>query len=235
MSLQLTLGVNLRDDATFSNFYLGHNRELMLALRQLIAGTGERFVYLWGAVGVGRSHVLQACCHAVAEENQSTIYLPFREPQRITPDILQGLEMMSLVCIDDIEVVLGDPKWEEALMHFYNRARDSGTRFIVSATSTPTQLPCQLPDLQSRLAWGLVFQMKGLTDEQKVLALQMRASYRGLELSREVAQYLLRRYPRDMSVLFNVLNRLDHASLVAQRRLTIPFVKNVLERYASTV
>lgn len=234
MSLQLTLGVNLRDDATFSNFYLGDNAGLVEALKQLIAGTGEHFIYLWGAAGVGRSHLLQACCHAVSEQQQTAIYLPLSEAQPMTPDALQGLEAMDLICIDDIESVLGQDEWEEALMHFYNRARDSGARLIVSAASAPIHLLCQLADLQSRLSWGLAFQVHGLLDEQKILALQMRARHRGLALSREVGQYLLRRYPREMADLFNVLDRLDHASLVAQRRLTIPFIKNVLEHHVKT-
>ena len=114
-------------------------------------------------------------------------------------------------------------------MHFYNRARDNNTRLLVVANSLPTQLACRLPDLRSRLAWGLVFQVKGLNDAQKIAALQMHASNRGMTLPEEVGQYLLRHYPRDMSVLFNVLETLDTASLVEQRRITVPFVKQALQ------
>ena len=227
MSQQLTLPVNLRDDTTFTNFYPGDNTLLIKALNELITGNGEHFIYCWGQGGVGRSHLLQACCHALSDQQFSVVYLPLKITQ-LAPDILEGLENMSLVCLDDIDTVLGDKAWEEALLHFYNRARDNRVRLVVSANECPPQLPCDLADLRSRLSWGLVFQVMGLSDEQKLLALQMHARQRGLQLTGEVGRFLLRHYPRNMSALFKILNKLDHASLVAKHRLTIPFVKRVL-------
>lgn len=228
MVRQLTLPVNLRDDATFTNFYPGDNTHLVKALKALLSGDGEQFIYLWGAPGVGRSHLLQACCHEFSDRQYSIVYLPLRS-EHLTPEVLQGMEHMRLVCLDDIDAVLGQPQWEETLLHFYNRARDNGVKLIVSGNDLPPQLPCELADLRSRLSWGLVFQVTGLSDEQKLLALQMHASHRGMHISREVGQFLLRHLPRNMTELFNVLNKLDHASLVAKKRLTIPFIKRVLE------
>lgn len=228
MVRQLTLPVNLRDDATFANFYPGDNIQLVRALTELLSGEGEQFIYLWGAPGVGRSHLLQACCHDFSDQQYSIIYLPLRASD-LAPEILQGMETMRLVCLDDIDAVLGKPEWEEALLHFYNRSRDNGVKLIVAGNNLPTQLPCALADLRSRLSWGLVFQVLSLSDEQKLLALQMHARHRGMYLSREVGRFLLRHLPRNMTELFEVLNKLDHASLVAKKRLTIPFVKSVLE------
>ncbi|XQW92104.1 DnaA regulatory inactivator Hda [Candidiatus Paracoxiella cheracis] len=228
MVRQLTLPVNLRDDATFTNFYPGDNNHLVKALKALLSGDGEQFIYLWGAPGVGRSHLLQACCHEFSDRQCSIVYLPLRS-EHLTPEILQGMEAMRLVCLDDIDAVLGQPQWEEALLHFYNRARDNGVKLIVSGNDLPPQLPCELADLRSRLSWGLVFQVTGLSDEQKLLALQMHARHRGMHISCEVGQFLLRHLPRNMTELFKVLNKLDHASLVAKKRLTIPFIKRVLE------
>ena len=227
MSQQLALPVNLRDDATFTNFYPGDNTHLIKALHELVTGNNERLIYCWGHEGAGRSHLLQACCHELTDQQFSVVYLPLSISQ-LSPEILEDLEHMNLVCLDDINAVLGNKDWEEALLHFYNRARDNHVRLVVSGNEAPPQLPCELADLRSRLSWGLVFQVAGLSDDQKLLALQMHAHQRGLQLTSEVGQFLLRHYPRDMSALFTMLNKLDHASLVAKRRLTIPFIKQVL-------
>ena len=227
MTIQLTLPVKLRSDTTFTNFYPGDNGHLITVLHELIAGMGEHFIYLWGKAGVGRTHLLQACCHAHSDQPHTVIYLPLNTPH-LSPEILQGMETMHLVCLDDIDAVLGQRDWEEALLHFYNRARDNTVRLVVAGHHLPPQSPCQLADLRSRLSWGLTFQVKGLSDEQKLLALQMHATQRGLELSQEVGQFLLRHCSREMPLLFDVLNQLDEASLIEKHRLTIPFVKRVL-------
>jgi DnaA-homolog protein len=224
---QLTFALSLRDDATFSNFCEGDNAQLLSCLRGCIAGHGERIIYLWGESGVGRSHLLQACCHEI-EDQKSAVYLSFKENEDLAPAILDGLEYTDLVCLDDIDSILGDAQWEEALFHFYNRARDQKTRLLVVGDVAPTQLACQLPDLVSRLAWGLVFQVKALDDAQKITAIQLHAHNRGMTLSEEVGRYLLHHCPRSMSALFDVLAKLEKSSLVEQRRITVPFVKQIL-------
>ncbi len=225
---QLTLGVQIRDDATFANFYKGNNANLVSCLQDFIVGNGEQFIYLWSAAGMGCSHLLQACCHAAHDQGQQAMYIPLRHHAEISPQIFEGIEHTDLVCIDDIDAVFGLVNWEEALLHLYNRTRDNNTRLIVAGNNVPPQLDCQLADLRSRLSWGLVFQLVDLNDEQKIQALQMRAFQRGMQLSRDVSVFLLRHYPRNMAELFAVLDQLDEASLVAKRRLTIPFVKETL-------
>jgi len=221
---QLPLGIGLKDAATFDNFYTAGNELVIEALQQ---GT-DRMLYLWGPPGCGKSHLLQALCHATAANGQSRVYLPLQELMALAPELLEGLERQVLIAIDDIQVIAGMPQWEEALFHLYNRVRDHGHRLVVSATVAPAGLALTLPDLASRLGWGPVFQLAFLTDTDKQAALQMRARRRGLEMGDEVAEYLLRRCPRDMDSLFSLLNQLDRASLAAQRRLTIPFVREVL-------
>ena len=156
------------------------------------------------------------------------MYLPLQELLTLAPELLEGLEQQALIAIDDVQAIAGMPQWEEALFHLYNRVRDCGHRLVVSATVAPAGLTLTLPDLTSRLGWGPVFQLAALSDTDKRAALQMRARRRGLELGNEVPEYLLRRCPRDMDSLFSLLNQLDRASLVAQRRLTIPFVRELL-------
>jgi len=226
MATQLLLNIQMCDDMTMANFSVGNNAEIISNLRLFDTLCGEQFIYLWGAAGVGKTHLLQACCHALEKQQLQAMYLPLTDG--LSPDILDNAESMPLVCLDDIQAVLGNPAWEEALFHFYNRARERETRLLVSADVAPAQLAAQLPDLQSRLAWGLCFQVHELEDADKLRALQIRARQRGMDLSGEVGNYLLRHYSRDMSTLFSVLDQLDRASLEAQRRITIPFIKKII-------
>jgi DnaA family protein len=228
MTTQLALPLNLREDTTFDNFFPGVNQHCVRAVMQCASGLGDPFIYLWGGLGAGRSHLLQAACHLAAEKNRSSVYLPLATPE-LAPQVLSNLEHMNVVCIDDIDAIAKNKHWEEALFHLYNRIRDTKQALIIAGNNPPQRLGLMLPDLVSRLAWGVVFQLQGLSDEEKLLALQLRAKLRGLQLNEEVGQFLLRRCPRDMTQLFALLEKLDRASLEAQRKLTIPFVKSVLQ------
>jgi len=220
---QLPLRIGLRDSATLGNFLTGPNAEAVAALEQ----SDEPFVYLWGASGTGKSHLLQAVCHEFAATGGTPAYLPLAE-ERLAPEVCEGLEAMPLVCFDDVQAVAGEPEWEVALFHLYNRVREAGGRLLAAGTAPPGQLGFGLPDLRSRLGWGPVFHLQPLSDDQKVEALCRRASARGITLGPEVARYLMRRYRRDTHGLFDLLERLDRASLAAKRRLTIPFVRELL-------
>lgn len=222
--VQLPLHIGLRDSATFANFYPGPNRITVEALQ----GDQEPFIYLWGSPGSGKSHLLQAACHHL--RGAGVAYLPFDGPDPLSPEMLEGLEQMGLVALDGLEAIAADPLWETALFHLYNRIRDNGGRLYMAGESAPQGLGIGLPDLASRLGWGLVLQLQSLSDEEKGAALALRARMRGLELAEEVTGYLLRHHARDLTTLFALLDELDHASLVAQRRLTIPFVRAVLDR-----
>jgi DnaA family protein len=225
---QLALDIHLPDDSIFSNFYPGDNQEALFTLKPMAKGMGERFVYLWGESSVGKTHLLQAACHEAFEAGLSAVYIPLREVSKVSPRMLEDLEKVSLVCLDDIHAVSGNSVWEEALFHFYNRLRNSNCRLIVSAETSPLHIKLQLADLKSRLAWGVTYQLHLMDDEQKIEALRLRAHCRGLELNKTVAQFLLNHCPRDMQKLFETLEKLDQASLAEQRRLTVPFVKQVL-------
>lgn len=228
MTEQLTLGFELREDTTFANFYSVNNNELLVVLQELARGRGEQFVYLWGNNSVGRTHLLQACCHVADKLKLSPFYLPLKNIDQLKPDVLEGLESLPLVCIDDIDCIVGRPAWEEAFFHFYNRIREEGKRLVIAGSKPANELGLALHDLVSRLNWGISFQMQELTDDEKLQALFLRAKARGLHVPENVAQYLLRHWPRDMASLFGALEKLDHASMVEKRKLTIPFVKEVL-------
>ena len=224
MSQQLPLGIALRDGAAFENFYPGSNQAAVAAVH----GMAAPGVYLWGAPGTGKTHLLQAACAAALRQNNRAAYLPLREAAQFTPAMLQGWEDFALVCVDDLDAVAGHADWERALFHLYNGVRDAGGCLHVTAAAAPAQSGIALADLRSRLGHAPVYQLQALDDAGKLAVLQQRAMRRGFELPAETADYLFSRYQRDMHSLCNLLDVLDTASLAAQRKLTIPFVRNVL-------
>ena len=226
---QLTLGVGLKDEATFANYFAGKNSQLIDELKKTAQGVGENVIYLYGSGGQGCTHLLQACCHEANQHQLSSVYIPLRSLLEFSPDIFEGLESLQLVCIDDVHMLAGKLAWEEAFFHAYNRIRDTGGRLIVTANVMPKLLGVTLPDVVSRLFWGMVFQLQSLTDQEKLLVLIMRAERRGMMLSEEVGKFILTHCPRHMSTLFAALDALDKVSLAAQRKLTIPFIKAVLQ------
>lgn len=228
LSNQLTLGLSLKDEATFINFYAAQNAEIITELKKTVH-QGEKVVYLCGSRGQGRSHLLQASCHYAHQQQLTSVYLPLAQLISLTPEVLNGFESLDLVCIDDLHLIAGQPEWEEAIFHLYNRLYDADRKIVLSANDLPKAIQIQLPDLVSRLSWGFVFQLHSLEDHEKLSCLIMRAKHRGIALSEEVGKYILTHCPRHMGTLFAALDALDKASLAAQRRLTIPFVKEVLE------
>lgn len=236
LSAQLTLGLSLKDEATFENFYPGKNLEIVSELKKTTRGHGERIIYLCGSRGQGSSHLLQASCHYAYQHQVSSVYLPLAEllslksdARIVTPEVLNGLETLALVCLDDLHMIAGHREWEEAVFHLYNRIYDAGGRIVLAAHDLPKSSQIGLPDLVSRLSWGMVYQLRPLTDEEKLSVLTMRSHRRGISLSEEVGKYILTHCPRHMGTLFAALDALDKASLAAQRRVTIPFVKEVLQ------
>lgn len=225
---QLPLGLALKDDCTLETYYPGANDLALWQIKQMAQGKGEQFAYVWGREGVGRTHLLQGACHYVSRFLKTAFYFSLANPSSISLKILEGLERIDLVCIDDIEAIAGMSEWEEALFHLFNRIRNANHRLLIAANCPPKALKIKLSDLNSRLMWGSIYQLHPLDDEQLIAALQLRAKQRGLELNTEVGAFLIKRCIRKMPVLYDMLEKLDKASLAAQRRLTIPFVKSVL-------
>lgn len=226
--VQLPLGISLREEAIFDNFITGDNGLVCDALKASSLGKGDAVLFLWGSLGSGCSHLLQAACHEADAEGRGAVYLPLNELIEFDPSLFEGLEQMDLVCIDDVQQVAGLSEWEEALFHLYNRLHSAGVPLIMAATNMPARLGLTLPDLTSRLQWGLVFQVHPLQEHAKIDTLKARANNRGFELSDEVLRYIMHHGKRDMTDLLNLLDQLDHASLSAHRRITVPFVKQVM-------
>ena len=222
---QLVLPLRLADHAVFASFYPSGNAALVDALQALANGHSSHGCWLWGPPATGKTHLLQAVC---ARAGDRASFVPLATLAAAGPEVLDGLASRDLVCIDDINAVLGNSDWEAALFALCNQLADSGGQLVVAANSAPRESGIRLADLASRLARLPVFRMHTLDDEQRIAALQLRAKHRGLELPDESARYLITRSRRDMASLYELLDKLDLAALRAQRRLTIPFVRGVL-------
>lgn len=228
LSPQLPLGITLPKSAVFDDFLVGDSHVAFSLCQQVAMGEGEKQLFLWGGAAVGKTHLLQACCHAANQNARRAAYFPLSVLIEHDVSALQSMEQLDVLCLDDIQYCAGNTKWEEALFHFINRCRESDIQLIFSANNTPTQLDISLADLSSRLVWGAVLEVKELSDADKLKWLEKRAHSQGLKLSSEVANYLLNNYARDMQSLNTYIEALDSASMAAQRALTVPFVKQVL-------
>lgn len=225
---QLPLDIGLLDSASFASYYTGSNREAAQSVADA-AERGGQFIYLWGKTGTGKTHLLHAACRHSADCGAAPAYFNLTQASLLAPEILESLEQRALVCLDDIHAIAGKSDWEAALFHLYNRIRDHGACLLISARARPAEIGLAMPDLASRLNGSLIFQLQESDDEEKLAALQLRARGRGMELPEEVGRFLLRRCPRDMHALFDLLQRLDEGSLSLQRKLTIPFVRQFVE------
>ncbi|HET7810030.1 MAG TPA: DnaA regulatory inactivator Hda [Steroidobacteraceae bacterium] len=225
---QLTLGVQLKERATFASFLTARNQELVAHLRQVAANTPPGATWLAGPHTAGKSHLLQAVCAAVPEGRRAA-YLPLETLLPFGPETLGGAEALDLACYDDVQAIAGLAAWEERLFSLWQRSLERGTSLLFAARESPAHVDFGLADLKSRLTSSSVFAVRELNDDEQLEALALRARLRGLELPVETARYLQRRFPRDMRTLCEVLDTLDDAAFVAQRRLTVPFIRDVID------
>ena len=230
---QLALNVCLRNTATFSTYYSGLNSELLKTLTSLRHGSIHRRrihqIYLWGAPATGKSHLLQALCHDFSQHETSSIYLPLATLGSTEPQILENMGGVTLICIDDVDTVIGERGWEMGLFNLINTVRDADSTLVMSSRQNPTYFNTLIPDLLSRLLWGPVYKLQLLDDMGKLNALQAHARQRGISLSDEASRYMLNHCRRDLVSLLAMLDRLDAISLATQRKITVPFLKTYLE------
>lgn len=224
---QLPLGVQLRASAVFGSYAPGRNAAALAAVRGLVAAGGAP-VWLWGAAGCGKTHLLHAALAAWDEARGPAAYVPLGLPG-LQPSMLAGLETCGLLALDDVEAAAGHPVMEAALFHLWNGLLERGSRVLLAARQPPAGVVVRLPDLKSRFASSLVWQLHPPDETELGEVLRVMAAQRGLELGPEVAAYLLRRVRRDTHELAALVERLDGAALAAQRALTVPFVREVLE------
>ena len=218
---QLLLEISPDFTPTLDNFVAGRNAEVLQALRESAAGSQpERFIYLWGEPNGGKTHLLHAFVEAVSRRGLKSVYVQCSEA---LPDDLEGCDAVAL---DDVDRL--DGEGQIALFNLYNRLREGRGRLLTSGPCAPAQLPMR-PDVVTRLGWGLVYQIHGLSDDEKVQALHAHAASRGFRLGAGVAEYLLRHWRRDLPSLLGALDTLDRYSLETKRPITVPLLRETLQ------
>lgn len=227
---QLPLPIALPETPSLARFVAGPNAAAVACLRELAEGRGERQVLLWSNGRYGKSYLLRALCAEMTGRGGAVDALALEGAGAGAPARLGALGQsgVALVALDDIQAITGEPAAEEALFHLVNRCRDAAIPLVMTARRAPAELGCRLPDLHSRLLWGPVFRLHPLDDADLARFLCARAAARGLDMPAEVANYLLLRCRRDPAHLQALVERLDHAALAHQRRLTVPLAREVL-------
>ncbi len=217
MSQQLAFQYRL-DHHTHLEDYVGDAAALLASLSGL--------VFVYGPAATGKSHLLQGLCHKAQAEEVSVLYLP--SLRVLGAAVLDGLDQFQLVCLDDIDDVIEDPDWQEALFHLINAMRDRGLTLVVSSSVAIAALELSLADLESRLRGAYRVKTDTPDDDQKLEIIRRKADRLGFFMGDEVCRFILARAQRDMHHLAMLVDQLDRETLRSQKKVTIPFVKAAL-------
>lgn len=222
--LILSLGSNPRH--TFANFCTDGNEGILDALESLPRQGGS--LWLHGPQDSGKTHLLQAVCHQAKARDESAAYLPLKQMRELGPETLDGLEQCLWICLDDMDAVLRQGDWEQRLFGLVNQAMDHGASLLMAARQPAAGASVELPDLRSRLRGAVSFPLQLLDDERQSEALRRRARSQGYDLPEDAVRYMQRHVVRGLGQLCQLLDQLEQASLSRQRRITVPFVREVL-------
>jgi DnaA family protein len=227
-SPQIPLPLEPRRDSRFEDFVPGPNGAVLEAVRQVLHEPGAT-LFLSGPESSGKTHLLNALCHAARDSGRTAFYAGLRGMPAAAQGTLEGLEGLDLVCVDDLHEVAGERAWETALFHLFNRIRGTGAVLVVASRDRLSAMPLELPDLASRLGWGPRLQLQALDDTDKLAVICRHAAALGVELPGEVRKYLLERGPRNLADLLLAVERMQQAAFTAKRRLTVPLAREVLK------
>ncbi len=220
---QLLLDLDAAKPQTLDSFVVGRNPELLQLLHGFAARATalprERFVYVWGEAGSGKTHLLQAL------NGEGARYIPAGAS---TAAYLFD-PAITLYLLDDCDRLAGDA--QIAAFNLYNEAKENGALLLAAGASAPAALTLR-EDLRTRLGWGLIYQLHGLSDEEKIAALTQAAQARGMNIATGVLPYLITHFQRDMRSLSAMLDQLDRYSLETQRPITLPLLRSLLQMEA---
>tara|TARA_Y100000590_G_scaffold17007_2_gene20377 strand:+ start:2079 stop:2786 length:708 start_codon:yes stop_codon:yes gene_type:complete len=212
----------------FNSFFQGENKDLLYFLNTMIKTRSNNSIYIWGPQGTGKTHLLQAACKKANEMDWHVTYIPLEQYRDFSIDILDGLGKLDLVCIDDLEFIIDNIEWQQRVTLLFNEIRDNKNSIIISSKISPNNIKIDLDDLKSRLVWGHVFKIKAADDELKIKILKKEANERSFNLNDDVVEFLIRRSNRDLTSLIEILDEIDRSSLAAKRKITVPFVKELI-------
>lgn len=223
----------------FQHFIQGMNTEIYTVTRSIALGESRHNLYIWGAKATGKSYLLQAACGLAASKGLNAVYIPLRHCHDSGPDpgldVFAGLERSDLVCIDDVYHIAGLEQWEKALFYLYNYLGEQRTALLMTGIQGAFKKMFRLPDLNSRISSCLSYQLHPLGDEDKINLLRKKANMRCFDLPNGVANYVIKNVRRDLPTLLALLDKIDRATLSDRRRLTVPFVKSLIQEEWSTI
>jgi DnaA family protein len=231
---QLTLPVEPIEQHRFSNFIEFGNKQLVSHLKSLCVTSHHptQITYVGGERASGKTHLLLSLCQLAEEEELSSCYIDLERHQEFEPRVMDDLDLYKLICIDNFNLVAEKPDWELAMFALINKVKQQhASKLVITAVDGPKQLADKLclPDLGSRLTWGVTYQLAELLDEHKSQLLIAKAAQQGFDLPIVCASYLCTRYSRNLHDLMNMLAKLAEYSLRSQRKITLPFIKEMSE------
>jgi DnaA family protein len=229
MSAQLPLTLRWPAHQRFEAFEVGENGVALDLMRRAASEPAQASLYLSGPLGSGRTHLLIATCAAANAAGRSAQYLPLATLRTNVDASIRAFGGSALLAIDDVDAIAGNGAAEHALFDLYNRCGAEGASLLFAASAPPAQMGIALPDLVSRLGACTQIALKPLAEAERRALLRSRAAARGIEFDDAVLDWLFAREKRDLASLLGMLDRIDAASLAAQRRVTVPFLRNLLE------
>ena len=225
---QLTLAITGEDKKTFDSFWVGDNQELVTVLQAVEEPNLSQMIYYYGPSGCGKSHLILATARLAQEAKTPTYFFSLGDDY-IVPEMLSQVDVSGVVCIDNLHLWAGDEQKERALFTLFEQVKHAKGTLVVSSLQPPELNGFGLPDLVSRLGSGLIYPIQALNDGERLQALKMRAENRSLIINDDVLTFLVSRMSRDNHELFAFLDKMDKASLVEKRKITIPFLQSLLK------
>lgn len=221
---------NLRDkkEQTFSTFVCQTQNILEPIYNFLATKDLERIFYLWGPSGSGKSHLLQSSNNYINKIGQKSMYIGLKNHSIIKPEIFEDLDQFSMICLDDIDMVLSENSWQEAIYHCLELSENNNIKIIVSAKNNLSETTIARPESYSRLAASYRHKIELLNEEQLFKALKIRAKLRQIPISEEVFKYISHYGPRDSKSIFKLLDKLCDESLIYQKKINQKMVREIL-------
>ena len=228
---QIALPLSFDRQFSFDNYFSQQGDLVIANLKALITGKGESMIGLWGKSDSGKTHLINACAHFARQRGTSFQLYDGTELAQCDANNFENLVTCQVLAVDNLDALCGIQKWEEKFYQIINSSKNEGSHLIFTLSENPSYLDCRLADFQSRLSWGLLLQLQMTGDTDIGDVIKLRAGLLGIELSKEVIAYLLAHYSRQLSTQIEILRVLDRASLSAQKKITIPMIKQTLADY----